>query len=242
MAMDEFSFNKGMMIVWEFINVLNKYIDMTAPWVLAKKKSSQKQLEAVIYNLLEGLRIISGLIYPVMPETAKKMQQHLGLDPALPFYVIERLKVWRLTEAGTQLPKSIVLFPRIDNKKGTPVAVSDQEEMPPALKLKPEITLEDFAKVDLRVATVVKAEVVPRAKKLLQLEVDMGTIRTIVSGIAPHYTPETLIGKQVIVVANLKPAKLMGILSEGMLLAAVDETGPTIATLDKTVKPGTRLS
>jgi methionyl-tRNA synthetase len=242
MAMDEFSFNKGMMIVWEFINVLNKYIDTTAPWVLAKKKSTHKQLEAVIYNLLEGLRIISGLIYPVMPETAVKMQQHLGMDSTLPFYAIERLKVWRLTEAGTQLPKSIVLFPRIDNKKGTPVAVLDREEMPLASTLKPEITLEDFAKVDLRVATVVKAEVVPRAKKLLQLEVDMGSIRTIVSGIAPQYTPEALIGKQVIVVANLKPAKLMGILSEGMLLAAVDETGPTIATLDKVVKPGTRLS
>jgi len=242
MAMDEFSFNRAMMIVWEFINVLNKYIDTTAPWVLAKKKSSQKQLEAVIYNLLEGLRIISGLIYPVMPETAIKMQQHLGMDSTLPFYAIERLKVWRLTEAGTQLPKSIVLFPRIDHKKGTPVAVSDREETPPVSKLKPEITIEDFTKVDLRVATVIKAEVVPRAKKLLQLEIDMGTGRTIVSGIALHYAPEALIGKQVIVVANLKPAKLMGILSEGMLLAAVDETGPTIATLDRAVKPGTRLS
>jgi methionyl-tRNA synthetase len=242
MAMDEFSFNKGMVIVWEFINVLNKYIDTTAPWVLAKKKSSLKQLEAVIYNLLEGLRIISGLIYPVMPETATKMQQHLGMDATLPFYAIERLKVWRLTQAGTQLPKSIVLFPRIDNKKGTPMEVSDREEVRPVPDLKPEITMEDFAKVDLRVATVVKAEVVPRAKKLLKLEIDMGTSRTIVSGIAPQYEPEALIGRQVIVVANLKPAKLMGILSDGMLLAAVDETGPTIATLDKGVKPGTRLS
>jgi methionyl-tRNA synthetase len=241
-AMDEFAFNKGLMIVWEFINVLNKYIDTTAPWVLAKKKSSQKQLEAVIYNLLEGLRIISGLIYPVMPETAIKMQEHLGRDPLLPFYAIERLKVWRLTEAGTQLPKSIVLFPRIDNKKGAPMDDSDTREETAPLDLKAEITIEDFAKVDLRVATVVKAEAVPRAKKLLQLEVDLGTRRTIVSGIASQYEPEALIGRQVIIVANLKPAKLMGVLSQGMLLAAVDETGPTIATLDKAVKPGTRLS
>jgi methionyl-tRNA synthetase len=231
-----------MTIVWEFINILNKYIDTTAPWVLAKKKSSHKQLEAVIYNLLEGLRIISGLIYPVMPETAMKMQHHLGMDPTSPFYAIDRLKVWRLTQAGTQLPKSVVLFPRIDNKKGTPMEVSEREDAHPASDLKPQITIEDFAKVDLRVATVIKAEVVPRAKKLLKLEVDMGTHRTIVSGIAPQYEPESLIGKQVVVVANLKPAKLMGILSEGMLLAAVDETGPTVATLDKGVTPGTRLT
>ncbi|MFH0724962.1 MAG: methionine--tRNA ligase [Pseudomonadota bacterium] len=242
MAMDAFAFNRGMTTIWEFINILNKYIDTTAPWVLAKKKSSHKQLEAVIYNLLEGLRIISGLIYPVMPETAMKMQHHLGMDPTLLFYAIDRLKVWRLTQAGTQLPKSVVLFPRIDNKKGTSMAVSESEEARPATDLKPEITMEDFARVDLRVATVIKAEVVPRAKKLLKLEVDMGTSRTIVSGIAPQYDPESLIGKQVIVVANLKPAKLMGILSEGMLLAAVDETGPTVATLDKGVKPGTRLT
>jgi methionyl-tRNA synthetase len=242
MAMDAFAFNRGMTIVWEFINILNKYIDTTAPWVLAKKKSSHKQLEAVIYNLLEGLRIISGLIYPVMPETAMKMQHHLGMDPTSPFYAIDRLKVWRLTQAGTQLPKSVVLFPRIDNKKGTPMEVSEREDAHPASDLKPQITIEDFAKVDLRVATVIKAEVVPRAKKLLKLEVDMGTHRTIVSGIAPQYEPESLIGKQVVVVANLKPAKLMGILSEGMLLAAVDETGPTVATLDKGVTPGTRLT
>lgn len=242
MAMDAFAFNRGMTTVWEFINILNKYIDTTAPWVLAKKKSSHRQLEAVIYNLIEGLRIISGLIYPVMPETAMKMQHHLGMDSTLPFYAIERLKVWRLTRAGTQLPKSVVLFPRIDNKKGTPMEVTEREEASPALDLKPEITMEDFVKVDLRVATVIKAEVIPRAKKLLKLEVDMGTRRTIVSGIALQYEPEALIGRQVVVVANLKPVKLMGILSDGMLLAAVDETGPTIATLDKGVKPGTRLT
>ena len=107
--------------------------------------------------------------------------------------------------------------------------------------LKPEISIEDFARVDLRVATVVHAEAVPRAKKLLKLEVDIGEKRTIVAGISGPYTPEALVGKQVVVVANLKPAKLMGILSNGMLLAAVDNKIRGLATLDGKVKPGTPL-
>jgi methionyl-tRNA synthetase len=242
MAMEDFAFNRALMIVWEFINQLNKYIDMTAPWVLAKKKSSHKELEAVIYNLIEGLRIISGLIYPVMPETARKMQEHLGMDPALPFYAISQLKAWRLTKPGTQLPRSIALFPRIDKKAAPPASVADDQPAAAEMVEKPQITLDDLSRLDLRVATVVKAKAVPRAKKLLELEVDLGARRTIVSGIAQQYEPEALIGKQVIVVANLKPAKLMGVLSQGMLLAAVDEGGPVIVTLDKPVKAGTPLS
>jgi methionyl-tRNA synthetase len=108
--------------------------------------------------------------------------------------------------------------------------------------IKPEITLDDFAKIDLRVATVLSAQAVPRANKLLQLEVSLGEKRTIVSGIAGSYAPEDLVGKQVIVVANLKPAKLMGVLSRGMLIAATDDAGVTVATLDKSVTPGTPLS
>lgn len=242
MAMEEFAFSKALVVVWEFINQLNKYIDMTAPWELAKKKSSRKELEAVIYNLLEGLRIIAGLIYPVMPNAAAKMQEHLGLDASLPFYAISHLKAWRLTQPGTRLPKSIVLFPRVEGKKEKSTDASDAEPVPVETEVKPEITIDDFAKIDLRVATVVKAQEIPRAKKLLELEVDMGTRQTIVSGIALRYRPEDLVGKQVLVIANLKPVKIMGVLSKGMLLAAVDEDGPTIATLDKVVKPGTRLS
>ncbi|PID40937.1 MAG: methionine--tRNA ligase subunit beta [Proteobacteria bacterium] len=108
--------------------------------------------------------------------------------------------------------------------------------------MKPEISIDDFAKIDLRVATVVSAQAVPRARKLLQLEVDLGDRRTIVSGIAGSYDPDDLVGKQVIVVANLKPAKLMGVLSKGMLIAATDAGGVTLATLDRTVTPGTPLS
>lgn len=242
--MEIFAFHKGLLAVWDFINQMNKYIDMTAPWELAKKKSFRKQLEVVIYNLLEGLRIISGLIYPIMPDTACTMQKHLGRDPEEQFYMMDTLKTWKITEPGTKLPKSVALFPRIDIKQLN--AQTPAEENPTGSKLspplKPEITIETFSQVDLRVGTVIKAEPIPRAKKVLKLEVDIGEERTIVAGIAGTYTPEEMVGKQVIIVANLKPAKLMGVLSNGMLLAAVDKNEVVAAALDKPVKPGTPVS
>ena len=239
--MESFQFHNALRAVWKFIGRMNKYVDVTAPWELAKKKSSRKSLAVVLYNLLEGLRIISGLIYPVMPDTAAKMQKHLGLDPRQPFYLLDRLKTWKTIKPGTQLPKSIVLFPRVESaeKKGDQAAAPQKSTRYP--EIKPEITIEQFSTVDLRVATVVRAESIPRAQKVLKLEVDLGQKRIIVAGIAEKYAPEELVGKQVIVVANLKPAKLMGIVSNGMLVAAVDESGPTLATLDKPVEPGTPL-
>jgi methionyl-tRNA synthetase len=235
-------FHKAIAAVWEFISQMNKYIDVTAPWVLAKSKSTSRQLETVIYNLLEGLRIISGLIFPVMPETAASMQRHLGQAPGKTFYRMSLLSRWGGLVSGTVIPKSVSLFPRIDvNKKGNGSAESPLPA-PEKPVFKPEISLEEFKKVDLRVGRVIKAEAVPKAKKLLRLEVDLGENRTIVAGIAGSYAPESLVGKQVIVLANLQPAKLMGILSQGMLLAAVDDNRCTVATLDGDVKPGTPLS
>jgi methionyl-tRNA synthetase len=238
--MESFQFHNALQAVWKFISKMNKYVDITAPWELAKKKSSRKSLSVVIYNLLEGLRIISGLIYPVMPDTAVKMQKHLGLDPETPFYLLDQLKTWKSIKPGTRLPKSIVLFPRVETaEKVADPLVKPQTANQPAIKS--EITLEEFSKVDLRAATVIHAERIPKANKILKLVVDLGQKRTIVAGIAQNYTPEELVGKQVIIVANLKPAKLMGIVSNGMLIAAVDESGPTLAALDKPVDPGTPL-
>jgi methionyl-tRNA synthetase len=239
--MQSFEFHKALMAVWEFIAQMNKMIDVTAPWVMAKKKSSQKQLAAVMYQLLEGLRIISGLIYPVMPGSAQKMQKYLGLDPTAAFYHISQLRNWKSLPSGTQLLKSIVLFPRIEEKEKTTAPIIQQEEDPKLPEIKPEITLDEFSRIDLRVATIVQAEPIPKAKKLLKLEVDMGQKRTLVAGIAENYSVEELIGKQVIVVANLKPAKLMGVLSNGMVVAAVDDSGPTLASIAKKVAPGTPL-
>ncbi|MCK5205544.1 MAG: class I tRNA ligase family protein, partial [Desulfobacterales bacterium] len=209
--MEAFEFHKALTAVWEFIGQMNKTIDVTAPWVLAKKKSSHKQLAAVIYHLLEGLRIISGLIYPIMPDTAKKMQQYLGLDPEDSFYHLNQLRTWKVIAPGTMLLKSIALFPRIEMEAAASDSAVPSQEEPAVLETKPEITLEEFSRIDLRVATVVHAEPIPKAKKLLKLEVDVGHQRTLVAGIAEKYTAEELIGKQVIIVANLKPAKLMGV-------------------------------
>ena len=239
--MASFEFQKALASVWDFIALMNKTIDVAAPWVLAKKKSSHKQLAAVIYHLLEGLRIISGLVYPIMPDTAKKMQRHLGLDSDDPFYRLDQLRTWKMIAPGTKLLKSVALFPRIELEEAASDSTSPAQKGPSVLEIKPEITLEEFSRIDLRVATVVHAEPIPKAKKLLKLEVDMGPQRTLVAGIAEKYTAEEMIGKQVIVVANLKPAKLMGVVSNGMLLAAVDDSGPTLATLEKKLAPGTPL-
>jgi methionyl-tRNA synthetase len=239
--MDTFAFHRGLAAVWEFITHMNKYVDITAPWTLAKNKGAHKQLDTVIYNLLEGLRIISGLIYPVMPDTAITMQRHLGLPGDDDFYKLDRLTVWGGLKPGIKLKKSISLFPRVELKDKQRQPQAEAEETAMAAPIKPEITIDEFAKIDLRVATVISAQAVPRAKKLLQLEVDLGEKRTIVSGIAGSYSPDALVGKQVIIVANLKPAKLMGVLSKGMLIAATDDAGVIVATLDKSVTPGTPL-
>ena len=231
-AMDGFVFHRALQAVWEFINQMNKYIDVTQPWVLAKDKRARPQLDAAIYNLLEGLRVVSGLVYPVMPETAGKMQRHLGLDPQERFFGLERLKAWRGLPPETRMPKTVSLFPRVEY---------NPPSAPAAPQFKPQISYEAFSQLDLRVATVLRAEPIPKARKLLRLELDVGERRTVVAGIAGSYDPQALVGKQVVLLANLKPAKLMGVLSEGMLLAAVDDQGATVATVDTAVAPGTPL-
>jgi len=242
-GMEDFSFHKALIAIWGFIGKMNKYIDVTAPWVLAKEKKARKQLETVIYNLLEGLRIVSGLIYPVMPDTSKTMQTHLGLDPEKPFFEFDLLKKWKGLTPGIKIPKSVTLFPRIDLKKKLESKKKTDSKGLSEIVIKDEITLETFKSVDLRVATVISVEEIPRAKKLLKVKVDLGTEnRVVVAGIAGDYSPEELIGKQVVIVANLKPAKLMGVLSQGMLVAAVDKKKLSVVTVDRMVVPGTQLS
>ena len=241
-GMHALAFHKALMAVWEFINQMNRYIDVTAPWVLAKQKSNRKQLETVLYNLLEGLRIVSGLIYPVMPDTAKLMQKHLGLDPEEPFYHLEAIKSYKTLSPGIKIPKGISLFPRIDTKKDSAAPTAESAVEVSSADSKPEITHEEFSRVELRVGTVLHVEAIPRAKKLLKLEVDTGDKRTLVAGLAEHFTADELVGKQVIVVTNLKPTKLMGVVSQGMLLAAVDGRLCTVITPENKIKPGTQVS
>jgi methionyl-tRNA synthetase len=241
-AMESYSFHKALIAVWEFISKMNKIIDVTAPWELAKKKTNRKRLAAIIYNFLEGLRTLSGLLYPIMPETAKKMQLHLGLDPEKPFFHLDTIRNWRTLPPGTKIPKSIALFPRIDVEKTDGIETAQSQLTKKPLEVKPEIAMEDFLKLDIRVATVIHAEAVPKAKKLIKLEIEMGEKRTIVAGVAQGYEPNDLIGKQILVLANLKPAKIMGIRSNGMMLAAVDGRTCSVVTTDTPVNPGTKIS
>lgn len=241
-AMDHMELNQAIKDVWNLIGRANKYIDETAPWILAKDPAQAERLQAVMYNLAEALRIVSILIAPFVPVTAPKIYEQLGLGKPESFFMADA--VWGKLATGTKVQKGEPLFPRIEvteagetviaaTKKTAAKAIKAEapkaeakKETKPAAAAAGEITIDDFAKIDLRVATVVAAERVPKTDKLIKLQVKIGDEeRTIVSGIAQHYEPENLIGKNVIVIANLKPAKLRGIESRGMVLAASDGEG-----------------
>ena len=241
-AMDHMELNQAIKDVWNLIGRANKYIDETAPWILAKDPAQAERLQAVMYNLAEALRIIAILIAPFVPVTAPKIYEQLGLGKPESFFMADA--VWGKLATGTKVEKGEPLFPRIEvteagetviaaTKKTAAKAIKAEapkaeakKEAKPAAAAAGEITIDDFAKIDLRVATVVAAERVPKTDKLIKLQVKIGDEeRTIVSGIAQHYEPENLIGKNVIVIANLKPAKLRGIESRGMVLAASDGEG-----------------
>lgn len=241
-AMDHMELNQAIKDVWNLIGHANKYIDETAPWILAKDPAQAERLQAVMYNLAEALRIIAILIAPFVSVTAPKIYEQLGLGNPESFFMADA--VWGKLATGTKVQKGEPLFPRIEvteagetviaaTKKTAAKAIKAEapkveakKEAKPAAAAAGEITIDDFAKIDLRVATVVAAERVPKTDKLIKLQVKIGDEeRTIVSGIAQHYEPEALIGKNVIVIANLKPAKLRGIESRGMVLAASDGEG-----------------
>ncbi len=244
--MKGFYISRALEAVWSFIGAMNRFVDYTAPWVIAKDESRRGELSAVMYTLLEGLRIVAGLVAPVMPDTAMTMMGCLGarVDENERFS-LESLKRWGCLPAGAAVEKPKSLFPRVDVKEkknaGKPAPAAAAADDRPGMDVKPEIDIETFSKVDLRIGRVLAAERVPKARKLLKLEVDIGEVRTIVAGIAEVYRPEELVGRQVVVVANLKPAKLMGVVSHGMLLAAVDGKDGVLATVDKKAKPGTVL-
>lgn len=241
-AMDHMELNQAIKDVWNLISRANKYIDETAPWILAKDPAQAERLQVVMYNLAEALRIVAILIAPFVPVTAPKIYEQLGLGKPESFFMADA--VWGKLATGTKVQKGEPLFPRIEvteagetviaaTKKTAAKAIKAEapkteakKEAKPAAAAAGEITIDDFAKIDLRVATVVAAERVPKTDKLIKLQVKIGDEeRTIVSGIAQHYEPEALIGKNVIVIANLKPAKLRGIESRGMVLAASDGEG-----------------
>lgn len=204
--------------VMQFVRQLNRYFNDETPWKLAKDPAQHERLGTVLYNIAEGLRVVSVLLEPAMPSKARQVRADLGLAD----YTFADLEAWGRAAPGTKIPeKADILFPKSETKK---------PKRPPRPKKKPpqveQISFEEFSKVQLRVAEVKAAEKVAGADKLLKLTLDLGDeTRTVVSGIAQWYQPEELPGRKVVLVANLKPAKLRGIVSEGMILAADDGAG-----------------
>lgn len=224
---DEMQFSQALTELWALISRTNKYIDETAPWVLAKDEANRTRLAAVMYNLCEAIRIISILVSPFLPHTAPKIQAQLGAPADVLSW--EQAGEWGLLPDGFSVQKGEIIFPRIDIAKELAELEAQQKaarEAKEQAQRKAEgiaqISIDDFAKVELRVAEVKDCEPVKRAKKLLKLTLDdgSGTPRTVASGIAQWYKPEDLIGHKVVLVANLKPAVLCGVESQGMILAA----------------------
>lgn len=224
---DEMQFSSALTELWALISRTNKYIDETAPWVLAKDEANRARLAAVMYNLCEAIRIISILVSPFLPHTAPKIQAQLGAPADVLSW--EQAGEWGLLPDGFSVQKGEIIFPRIDIARELAELEAQQKaarEAKEQAQQKAEgiaqISIDDFAKVELRVAEVKDCEPVKRAKKLLKLTLDdgSGAPRTVASGIAQWYKPEDLIGHKVVLVANLKPAMLCGVESQGMILAA----------------------
>ena len=243
--MNNMKISHAIKAVWAFISRANKYIDETAPWALAKDESKKQELANTMYNLVEALRVISGLIYPYMPTTAGNLWQQLNLPGTIEELRLADIEKWGGTPANMHIGQAQQLFPRIEVEKvEQPVkAAKNKSEKQKSKKDKQkesqpegEISIDDFAKIQLRVAKVLEAEAVPKADKLLKLKIDLGDEqRELVSGIAKQYKPEELVGKNVIVVANLKAAKIRGVVSHGMVLAASAGDDLKLVTVDMPV-------
>ncbi len=227
--MDGFEFHRALQSIWEVIGMLNRYIVTNAPWELANQADKAERLHTVLYFLADSLRLLALVLRPVMPVAAGKMAAALGMDEQLRRATLAEDGCWGRMEAGTVVNKGEQLFPRLDKKKKQQVQTKKQQSKKKKKKAEPEkdmegmITFDQFGKVELRVAEVIAAEKIKKADKLLKLTLKAPEERTVVAGIAKFYSPEELVGMKVIIVANLKPAKLMGVTSQGMVLAAKEK-------------------
>jgi len=246
-ALDKLEISTAVVAILKLVQRANKYIDEQAPWALAKDPAQGDRLANVLYNLAETMRLVGVLLTPILIHTPERIWDQLGLDPAgVRTEPWEKVTAWGALPAGAEIRRGTPLFPRIEVDKEAPAKV-EAAPVAPAAPTAPEVKVvepvegvaqieyEDFARVELKVAKVVAAEKVPKADKLLKLQLEVGQeTRQIVSGIAQHYTPEELVGKLIILVANLKPKALRGIESHGMLLAASTADGKlSLVTLDK---------
>ncbi|UOF68098.1 methionine--tRNA ligase [Bacillus velezensis] len=249
-AMENMEFSVALSTLWQLISRTNKYIDETAPWVLAKDQEKEKELRSVMYHLAESLRISAVLLQPFLTQTPEKMFAQLGVED-------QSLKAWDSIQTFGQLKDAKVkkgepLFPRLEAEEevayikqkmqGTAPAKEEKAEEPQEAERLPEITFDQFMDTELRVAEVLSAEPVKKADRLLKLQIDLGfEQRQVVSGIAKHYTPDQLVGMKIICVTNLKPVKLRGELSQGMILAGESDGVLKVVAVDQSLPKGTRI-
>jgi len=235
-AMHEFAFQRALAAIWEFIGAANRYVDGAQPWALAKDPARAGELNRVLVTLADALRFLGIVLDPFLPDAALKIRVAVNDDrpPSLASAVMGRI------QDIPRVHKLSGLFPRIDTRARDAASAALATTAPAAAT----IPKTEFDKIELRVAEVLAAEAVPKSKKLLKLSVSLGTEqRTIVAGIAQHYAPADLVGKQIVVVANLEPAKLMGIQSQGMVLAGSteDDSALAVLVLDRALPPGARV-
>ena len=264
---DRLAFNRTLEAIWGLVQLGNQYIDRTAPWVLAKDPADSKRLQTVLFHAAETLRFLCVATYPFMPETAREVARQLGLPHDVSQMLLASPIAWGDGGAEAVVAKGKALFPRIDastflrqgdsmktdqsaapspstsGAASTATPRTEGTSSPPSQQEDGLITIHDFQKVHLTVAKVLTAERIPKSAKLLKLQVDLGTEhRQIVAGIGKKYSPDEMVGKTVVVVANLKPATLMGVASQGMILAAGDqEVQGLIAVENGDVQPGTKV-
>jgi len=257
------SFNNLLLHITSRVSDVDVFVDRHEPWKLAKDPTQRRELKAVLYDAAECLRILSLYIYPFMPRTAENIAEQLGIAVNFGSPLLSQEVRWGELQSGTKIRKGGALFPRIESKPQgaktvsdtptpsqptatTPASTTAVPQAPPLATAAPvapaQITIDEFMKVQLKTAKVVSAERVPKSEKLLKLQVSLGTEqRQIVAGIGKTYEPEALVGKTIVIVANLKPAKLMGIESQGMVLAAGDSDVRGLVTILEEVDPGTKV-
>jgi methionyl-tRNA synthetase len=237
-AMETFAFQRALAAIWELIGTVNRYVDTMAPWALAKDPDKRERLATVLYTIGEALRGLGILLDPFLPDAAAKIRGAVGAP--VPSHADLG---WGRLAPGTPVTKLSGLFPRIDVAATSgPAGVRPTVAAPKAEAGLAKIPIDEFAKVELRVAEVLAAEKVAKSKKLLKLTIKVGEeTRTLVAGVAEHYDPADLVGRKVVIVANLMPATLMGIESNGMVLAASHEGTVSLLTLDKDVPSGSRV-